>query len=735
MAIGTTAAEQIFENIIKDLILAGKNPLLTDVIKEFLAKTNGKDLNKPFTTVSNFKIALNEESSASKFNKMQDSIFSDLQVLYTELFNITDTSMKYFDRWKAESIAIEKRISDLNARIDSLLLLSKDADNYTSYIEDNFSDANNIDNINSNIVLDPIKQRVFIPITGESPSRISLNTIAPTDVTFNILSTRHLVSRAEAPNSALQYALTDDSRFWQTRVFTNNTTQPVTAELNIKLPSLQKISRISIDLHTGSATSPTQITPLLSSDGSNFLQLKTTEFIKSGLRNIVFTFPATEAQYIKFIMIKDSPDHSDDRFYVYEFGASDIAFFNEGYTKSKSFSFISKDWSLTEDTTGIKSSAKKGSSDKAKTKVSLETCEEVPDKTRIDYYLAVDRTNTTIDVTASGLDWIALDPFNRDKRTKPTVVDLAKLTELSYSDVSLSYDVSGSTGFINPGTSFKVIYAKDLTGTLQSASGHDPRYNFINPEDRILNYQFDTSASTGVSIRDLRIWRNIGEVGSTTLVREQPIGWGFSDPYYTSTIKIKNIDGKEIDFGDKPIVLDGSFVSGKQTITFGAHTIKVHKDNFLSVTASYNSESTLRDNDRLYPFNHRLLIEGYKYGSSYPSSDPKIYTGVDIFAEYLMSSTKVFDFLNSLPSTNYSKYTLDDDMGNIFIPSGATSSISTKVILLKVNTSLADFINEKFIVELDVTELPFTNLRLRADLSTEDEKISPVLTHYRLKLL
>jgi hypothetical protein len=69
------------------------------------------------------------------------------------------------------------------------------------------------------------------------------------------------------------------------------------------------------------------------------------------------------------------------------------------------------------------------------------------------------------------------------------------------------------------------------------------------------------------------------------------------------------------------------------------------------------------------------------------------------------------------------------------VPSSHTGGNSpTRVFLLKIDDTNPDFQNERFMIRFKEVNLLQKYLRLRADLSTSNEQISPTLFSYKIKL-
>jgi len=132
--------------------------------------------------------------------------------------------------------------------------------------------------------------------------------------------------------------------------------------------------------------------------------------------------------------------------------------------------------------------------------------------------------------------------------------------------------------------------------------------------------------------------------------------------------------------------------------------------------------------DPLYPYNHKLLIEGYSYGTGFSAGD-KIYIGADLFAEKLMKRVPLFDFLHNIAEDDYERFTTDFD-----IPDSYGITYAATVFLVKIDGDDTDFADERFRIEFKSVDERFSYLRLRADFETDVNNLTPVLSSYKLKV-
>lgn len=727
MAIDTTYKELLIEQIIQEILLEGNAPSVSEIEERLSDFLDDFDVSLPTFKADTFKVEVDEVSSAEKFNQCNSTILRDLKVLYKHLLKISNQNTNNYHRWRTESTLLEKQLNDLEDRIESLLLISEDTAGYFNFIQDNFSTNTLVDLGNSTAFVNVDKGIVILGTNSIGATKIDLSSLKESDIEFNVLSKQNLVSVVQNPKSKKINIISDINTFWHERILTNKPAS-VSTEIKIDLKDTYELSRIDLDLHTSNQSSSIQITPMYSLDNYSYKQLPISTFTRSVTSKTSFQFPAIEARYIKFIMTKAGFDVQNNGQYHYEFGFDEITFYRETFADQSESILISEALSMRDENGTIEEFSK----------VALEVCEEVPENTTIDYYLAV--SNTEDFPVSSGI-FVGIDPLDRKNPTKPTVLDFGELDIVTVSGLDISYDSTSTTNsgiFINPSQSFYFI--EDISGNSAITSfvtSSSKRYSTQESNERILSYSL--SDDIDVAKNSLELWRNVSIKGSTNTVRGNILGWGYQEPYYKTTVFVENADGVDVDFGSRSIVLDGVKISGLVHFSYGRHLVEVHRDSWKNITASgqITDLEDLKLADTLYPYNQRFLVEGYSYDSAWPDADEKVYQGFDIVGEYLMDEVAALDFYNSVLKDDYSKFAIDHDIEdtNAIIDSvPAQTQPSSKVFIVKVDEENPDFINEKFLLKFKSASLLFKYLRFKAVLKTTDPDITPILDSYRIKI-
>jgi hypothetical protein len=724
MAIETTYRELVLENIIKSLLEDGISPSVTKITNEFNDFVSAYDVSAPLFSKETYKVTENSTSSSELFRSTSDAILQDMKVIYKHLLKTSDQIIINFDRWRDEAQLLEQRLNDLQNRVETILLISEDTAGYLNYIQDNFVDTSKVDMSVTSAYINPAGQYATIATSSVGSTKLDLSGLLEDSLEFVVLSKTGLVSQVAAERSNKINILRDQNIFWQEKIYTNRPL-PVSVELKINFKEQKTFSRIDLDLHMAVGSASIQCTPMYSDDGYNWQQFPTDNFTLSVVDRARFQFSSVTTQYFKLIMTKLSFDVISNELYVYEFGLDEIAFFNEGFTTGTEHTLISQPLSVNNVTTNTPQEFNK---------VVLDTCEFIPAETFIDYYVVASNTST---VPYTSSSWIALSPSTRDNPIYPTSLDLGSLSQIEISGVGISYDLTENTNaLINPDKDFTLVTGTSgTTPTTAAVVSSAKRYDFLNSNDRILNYELSTDVV--YADKTLEIWRNVRDTSSSSLVREYLNGWGFEEPHYSTTVKVDNANGITMDFGSKTIIIDGTVQSGKVNITYGNHSILVHKDNWKYIDpTSVTDLATLKTADSLYPYNHRYLVEGFVYPAGYPTNEEEIYKGFDIVAEFLMKEASIFDITYNIKKDDYARYSLDLDAEDTGATVGgsATTREPSRVFVVKVDEEHSDFTNEKFLIRFKSVDTLYKYLRLKTVFRTEDSSITPYLDSYRIKI-
>jgi hypothetical protein len=742
------SVESIYRSFLTNKLVEAKAKegvaLTSDNVNEYINTTlDALDLSTSQFNGEDFHVSRNENASAVKMNNTFDSIKQDLTVLYKIFLSLGQGTSEDFRRWKREIEVLEKRLVDLENRIDNLLLLASDTEGYHSFFLDSLTDLSYVDLESTDVAVDTESQVVFINPTlsdEQVTTRITtLNNIQNQDVSFKIRTNRGFKGR-NSSGSFTEMFDQDENSFWWTKLYMSEN-KPVTCELSVKISDEPiDVSSIYLSLHSSGEVS---ITPLYSLDNYNFIQLPSDTVSVTTSNQATFGFEVISAKWIKFLLTKQSADDTTyGTVYSFEFGFNEIAFYNEVFTIGESSIFISKPISIL----GANGEVREFS------KIALEVCEDVPANTFIRYF--VTPGGSSLFSVDSNTKWFPISPLGRINPVFPQVLNLGDIQEEEFGvdeTVAVSHDINyEDEDFKNPAKVFNLLSLSSDGSILdEEIEATDVRFVPTETDERILSYQIKDSDYSGSGTGDgltidedsVVIFRNVGvkKTNESSTVRGVQRGWRFENPYYVTLVEISNPDGISIDFGNEIIVIDNKkqtgvvTLSGKTSSFDGIHEVRVHKDNWKSVTPGLNSltdTNGLIAVDSLYPYNHRLLIEGYDYGDGWVNTDDQVYQGVGLFFERRMKKIDLFDFSNNLVQENKYKYfALDRDVTDTH--TGGNSA--TRVFVVKIDVNNPDFINEYFILRFKLVNQRYSYLRFRADFLTNNDLNCPVMGPYKIK--
>ena len=715
MTLSITYKEYILNKLLKEYLYDGIIPTadqLEDDLETY--QENHPDLSLPYSKYKDFTVARGDNSSIANLKEFTSTIADDASIVSSEVYNIANTSSRYYDRWSYEIKRLSNKSKLLEQRVDSLLLLANNTEGYFATVGDVFSDMNYIDTDNTTSLVNIYDQNITLnPGTANFGTISQINTTLMTDldVAFYPLSgkTRSNTTYSEfnKDNSLLQIFKTEKTT-WVGKV-TSNIPGPLTCELKAKISNDgQEVSKISIECTTPNVTSRSTITAQYSLDGYTWYLLPTNEATKPLYSNISWTFPMVTLRWVKFIFYKSAPDQGN---YEYVFAARSIKLFGNTYHEDRGNLFYSKSLYATN----------AEGNEVTFSKVQLKTCDNIPTDTDIFYYVSASRDNST------WTGWYAILPSQQTGIESPKVINFGGSSWKDNQSLTSSDDKLNSTYDYN-----QLITVFTNTDTVQ--------YKFKNSKFAAVNTRINVSTGDDPDpvSNSIVVWRNLRyrelypNYPDSYLVRKTVRGWGKNGKVYSCYFEIFDSNGVFFDFGDKFCIIDGKSVSGIVKINSGVHKFQTSTDNWYDISDTYTdlgyeleTEEVLKSIDPLYPHNHKLVIEGFPYQVGFKGE--KIYKGTDISAEYYAVRTSLFDLENNI-----------NDYGYFAIRGVDADEINASLaIIVRYDSNSSDFSNELFYVKWrggNSDSSMYKYIKLKAELKTSNTEITPSISAYQIKL-
>ncbi|MHA2062813.1 MAG: discoidin domain-containing protein [Candidatus Thorarchaeota archaeon] len=640
---------------------------------------------RPMFSLEDNSVEFYENASASKTNDTFERYSKDVQVMWDTITRLKRDIIKNARRWATSYETTKRFLEQLEDRIDNLLLLNSDTLGYYQFVSDDFLTTEFVDLEETDALVDTGTGTVTIAqettATGDE-TRVNLSALVESDITFNITEAVGLQNNTLGTDSVLLNAITDEYSTWLSYV-TVTTQAPITGALTIDLKETKTVNKVIFKANGSTATSAFVVTAMYSADGVDYLVVPTDGSTQSILDSATWVFPDIEARYFKFLITKNGADDKSEGTYTYEFGAKNISFYEAAYDTSSGHSVVSAARSvLGEDGEPIEF-----------TKAVLSACEQVPEGTSIHYSLGVD----------GGSVFIPIDPIERSDPSRPQVLDFNDLIALTNEDSTSVWDDTNESDALH----FDTVAS----------------FNLVNESDALLNWYIQEADVGSLNEGSIVIWRNAGTADDPGVqVRGIARGWGYDaeSNNYSTVVRIDNPNGLTLDFGTTSITINGVVRTGAYTLTQGIHEITTSAANWLAVESDLTTLEALKAADLLYPYNHKLLIEGYAYSTSF--SDEQKYIGTALWAEMVCMYVTTHTFNTQTDTDNITVYTRDvDDDGKL-------------VFVFKVDRSFSDHANERILVEYKLANKTFTNVVFKAVLTTTDESLTPVLDAYVIKL-
>lgn len=646
------------------------------------------------------------ESSASQHNSVIDAIDGDLDVLLRSLINITDLGITTLGEWNSRAKAIKVRIENLKSRIESLILLKSDTAGFISFVEESFLSLENISS-DTTANVDTRTGEVTLNVDrsdGEGEWEGTQVDLTSAEVNWTLIESNNVQYSANPAGSNLGNVTNDLFARWGTEVNTNRpgsfrtasvTGKPIMGEIKIKLPQETEVSKVVLVTSDSTAGDNSIAGAQYSTDGYTWENVPSESPVQSGVGNFIWRFERTPVRWAKIIVSKSSPDQETVEGATYDFGFERIKFYSERYEVTTEEVEV-----VSENLTPIL-----GDENINFGRASLEVCEEVPPETSLRYFLrAWDGAAYT--------DWVQVSPLSREVENVPAVVDFVAPSDVSSDTLSTTFDSSLDTEALN-------ILRNDGTGSLS--------YRFSDANDTVANFYLPQDSNL---LADIILLRNRGysaakypTASSDLLVGDVPCGWGLEgESIYYCVFLVSNPAGTTFKLGPTQAALDGSPVSGEVVVTPGWHTFKTDRANWTPISSATapTSATELGAVDPLYPYNHKYIIEGYDYPTSWTGEQERVYLGVDEYGQYLSTRVGRHDFLNR--GADLDIYSLD-------VISGPKT-----LVLLKFDSSRPNHENER--VRLFYTRRfdSFEAIQVKAALKTFNAEKTPVLSYYRVRV-
>lgn len=703
--------EKISQEILLEMLKDGITPSSPALVEAIRDKRAGRLLSAPISVQPRATIERFEQASAKKFNDIMANIISDIDVLYDALLNTEQQIYLGGARTFKELSRLQKEAQRLNDRADRLLLVTANTEGLLSVVGDSFDTTEKIDLEETTALIDTASGSAQLSyyegteITGIT--ELDLSRIRDEDIRVTPLDPA-LTRNPGTHNSNLVDMVRESDHPWMYTVASRSIIPSASIEVVIDLSRAVQsgaedltINRISFKPYL--TNNSILLAAQYSSDGVSWKAIPVTDPIRRLAGPTLYLFEDISLRYLKFIITKDSPDSPIAAGSEYRFGVEHIGVY------SKKQSFVASSQLVS---TPLFPLAQDGSYKNFSNAVLSVVCEHILPDTTIDYSIAF--VTVTDDVTTQ-TSFYPVVPLNRENRNGQQIISIGDATKTSLS-TKINPSIRDFAFALNSENVLAELTLSSIDPTVWRNVGFNDRYYSVYHADRSL-------VEAG--------WRKEGA------------------EYITNGFFERSIS---IDFGPSPIEIDGQSVSGRIVLSPGIHTFRVSEPNWFSLEGmdrvtsvdssshkiigrrsyygSLGLEGTFEDIptiernyeklDPLFPYNHKLLIEGLAYATTYQGE--RIYKGADMFAAYLPQRLSESDFGLFGATGDYNIY-------SIIKREGATADS----IMLKWTQNSEDTPREKIVIVEKAGEFA-QGLVFKAVFNTSNPRRSPSLDGYTIKV-
>lgn len=722
MPLSTAYKEYILEKLHKEYLLDGVIPTSDQLEADLLEyqKTH-PDLSLPKSKYLNFDVERGSSSSATQIKTIAETVSDDVSVITREIYNLAIQSMSYYERWSYQVKALASKAKKLEQRVDSLLLMRDKTAGFFAAVGDVFSDMNLVDTDYTTVRINTDEQAVTLnpgSLGAATVKQIDTTWMTSKDVSFYPLAGNIGTSTIDITN--LDKIFKTDLTTWVSQI-SSAKSGSLTAELkaHVSLDSDIEVSKVSME-YTGSIQAQANITAMYSVDGYTWYIVPCLDGTKPLSDRMIWSFPLTKMRWVKFLFYKPSSDDSGN----YKYSIRSIRLYGNVYSQDAGNLFYSN---------SLQATTPKGDPVEFSS-IQLDACEQLSTNTDIKYYVAASKDDSTW--TA----WTDISPSSRNSINYPKIVSFggttwynntnAKPVGLASFDQNSSYQLITTLFDLSSSYTNSTVYCrfKDssfgvVNTAIPVASGKDP--DIVGNSVVVWrNVRPDTSSG-------LDAFLSGGQYYSKT-VRGTPRGWGSNGLVYTCYFEILDPEGKIFNFGNTVCSIDGQAVTGTIRVSSGVHKFLSESKYWFDIAPSspsiLSTEEELKIADPLYPYNHKLLIEGYRYSSNFEGE--RIYSGTDNSAEFYAARTSLFDIENNTKDYGYFAV---KGVGSYEYDS---TTFTTLGVIVEFDANNSDYTNELFSIKWrggDISD-NYKYVKLKAELETNDAGLTPVLTTYRLKL-
>ena len=702
----------ITREVLLKMLAEGVIPSREELIRIVDRRIGDLDLSQPEFAQLPHKIDWKEGASASKFNRLSRSAVGDLLVLYQSYLEAEQKFSDATEKALLEMNRLSRKSKSLMDRVNRLLLTTEKTGGLLNLFGDSFSDASQIDQARTTAHLDLDNQTVhggyFRSAELNPLDTVDMSRLEERDITVTLLDPSSRLAPGTRDSSVLDMFSSEEQPWMFTASHPDQGSVGIEVRINFSevAKPLETITSYKIGIAPYTTNNSLLILCQHSMDGVVWEDLPVAEPLRRVAAPTIYMVDHLEFIYLRFVLTSDTHSRLDQNARaLHDFGIRKLYIHDVSNTFVENTELISTQYTVL-DENGARKKFTKASLSKA--------CEHIENGTQIDYYIAF------LDGALDELDFQKVIPLNREDMTGPQIAEIDDVAEA-------------------------------LTTTTIDTTG--PEFAGMNQANNYLLTGNVTSSS-------VEVWRNVGSRTRFYVTRQASgrlteDGWEYDGTHYNSFVYVSDDGGQEFDFGPHPIWIDSQRLTGSVRLSKGIHAVRVADENwyslrglhavssfdaltnqFLGSQRKFGDTGTADDADDivnpyrvidpLYPFNHKLIIEGLDYQIEFNNDRARQkYRGAARYASHFLLKLSAVDVEMNVASLDYGKFAIAEGRNDPDPPGNR--------ILIKWNQYEAESPREDFAI-LEKTATHAEGLVFKAVFITNNPRRTPSLEGYEIKI-
>lgn len=600
-------------------------------------------------------------SSAQVENENRTALQLDTKLAGQRTQLAMNTMESLFRGAYASTRVLKQELTRIENRLDNLLLLFGSEDAFVYGVEEDFIVQDKIDFSTT----DASVEAGYVTIGRDGFGLVDIS-----DAKIKFTSTSDKGYMGTQVTSSVESLKTDDGSFWEYLVYTGYKQGRVSLMIDVVLPEEQLISELRFTGATSGINSQTLVTGFTSTDGKTFSAIEPAEVPLTTSESVLQIGQTIKT--VRLLLSKQSYDTATNlaNQFVYTFALDSIKLYSESYSTTATSVLYSGPYEVFDENGDAVNF----------TKATASLCLVSGDTDSVGLFLSNDGTN-----------YVSVDP---DSNAVVSFLNSSGAGTESVVDASVSATKLVETTLID-----------------------------LDPLEAVLNTSVASSWADKLIKKSVVLKRNVPAYDGQTRIQVYGVdsGWFYDSATrsYTTTVYITNPDGFTLDVGNTSLYVNEIQMTGLVKLQQGYTVIRTTESNYHVVPPGLNKLSDLRKADPLYPYNHKLLIEGYVYPDTFKGE--RLYQGVE---EYFGLLSKY------VPPELFSSSDRDNDLSVFTI-----EKPSDAVFKVKADKTDGTWANETTSVSWSIARGPSNRLWLKLVFTASEDYRSSVVKSVQMRVI